>query len=320
MQHFSREELKQARRTDLYQYLVDNHPDEIIYDWDSIRPIVNHSISIKTGYSGYTDFSTGETGNAIDFLVRYMGYDIVDAVFALCGYSINKPAAECLSPIHNKGKVTSDKIVLPEPGEAPYRQMYAYLLSRGIERETITALVKAGLVYQEVTHNNIVFANAARDWAEIRGTNTYLGRLCVRGTSCLKYQPGNNRCCALMDTCESYKRNAKHYMAKGARTDGFWWFGTGDNPQRAYICEGSIDAISLYELHRLSGDHEAAIYVSIGGAGKQAAIDRISAFKAAIIAVDNDDAGAVCRARNPFLDAVIPRHKDWNEDLQYVRR
>ncbi len=58
-----------------------------------------------------------------------------------------------------------------------------------------------------------------------------------------------------------------------------------------------------------------AIYASIGGAGKQTAIDRIKQFKQAVIAVDNDDAGAECRARNSELDSIIPVNKDWNEDL-----
>ena len=44
-------------------------------------------ISIKRGYSGYTDFATGETGNAIDCLTRHLDYDFQGTVAALCEYT-----------------------------------------------------------------------------------------------------------------------------------------------------------------------------------------------------------------------------------------
>ena len=50
----------------------------------SIHPKDNRSLSIKQGYSGYLDFSTGDKGNSVDFLVKYMDYQLDDAVFALC--------------------------------------------------------------------------------------------------------------------------------------------------------------------------------------------------------------------------------------------
>ena len=89
--------------------------------------------------------------------------------------------------------------------------------------------------------------------------------------------------------------------------------------ETVYVCESGIDAISLYELHRMDGHDTNAWYASIGGVAKQKAIDRIKNKyffnENVIIAVDNDEAGEKCRTRNPDLKSIIPIHKDWNEDL-----
>ncbi len=86
---------------------------------------------------------------------------------------------------------------------------------------------------------------------------------------------------------------------------------------KCYICEAAIDAISLYELHKIQRNHEEAYYISIAGVAKQPAIDRLKKYKyKLVLAVDNDDAGQNCRNRNSELEYIIPMHKDWNEDLQ----
>lgn len=57
-------------------------------------------------------------------------------------------------------------------------------------------------------------------------------------------------------------------------------------------------------------------YISIGGAAKQPAIDRIKRQIKTVLAVDNDSAGQICRDRNSELPFILPVTKDWNEDLQ----
>ena len=85
MQHFTKSQMQSARKANLYDYLMCNHLSDCIKDGNSLRPKCNHSISIKQGYAGYKDFSSDETGNSVDFLVRYMGYDLDMAVIALSG-------------------------------------------------------------------------------------------------------------------------------------------------------------------------------------------------------------------------------------------
>lgn len=277
----SKEQIASARHADLYAFLMKYHSSNFKTEGDSIRPKDNHSISIKKGYHGYKDFSTEETGNSIEFLTNHMGYTFVEAVQALSDVS---------APAQQPTDVQQDGIEnvppkFPEPVNGMYKNLFAFLKNRSISTETIQKLVKQKLLYQEKSKNNIVFINMERDFAELRGTYTF--------------------------------GNPFHGTVPHSRHDGFWWFRTSRNAAKAYICEAAIDAISLYELHKIQGNHEEAYYISIAGGAKQPAIDRLKKYKyKLVLAVDNDDAGQQCRDRNSELEYIIPMHKDWNEDLQ----
>ncbi len=79
----SKEQAESARSADLYDFLVTYYDSNFKHEGDSIRPVDNHNISIKKGYTGYKDFATNETGNPIDFLMKHMGFDFINAVQAL---------------------------------------------------------------------------------------------------------------------------------------------------------------------------------------------------------------------------------------------
>ena len=167
MQHFTKSQMQSARKANLYDYLMCNHLSDCIKDGNSLRPKCNHSISVKKGYSGYKDFASGETGNSVDFLVRYMGYDLDDAVFALVGQS---------SPLAVRIEKKQDIVVsveFPKPLEGRWKQLYAYLQARGISVDIINLLIRQKIIYQSAERNNIIFVNKERDFAEARGTYTY---------------------------------------------------------------------------------------------------------------------------------------------------
>ena len=277
----SKKQIASARHADLYAFLMKYHSSNFKTEGDSIRPKDNHSISIKKGYHGYKDFSTEETGNSIEFLTNHMGYTFVEAVQALSNFSAPAQPAD----ISQKDGIENVPPKFPEPVDGMYKNLFAFLKNRSISTETIQKLVKQKLLYQEKSKNNIVFINMERDFAELRGTYTF--------------------------------GNPFHGIVPHSRHDGFWWFRTSRNAAKAYICEAAIDAISLYELHKIQGNHEEAYYISIAGVAKQPAIDRLKKYKyKLVLAVDNDDAGQQCRDRNSELEYIIPMHKDWNEDLQ----
>lgn len=282
---FTKEQMQEARMADLHEYLLTYHDDEFIRESSCIHLRDNYSLAIKRGYSGYYDFATGEHGNSVDFLTRYMGYGMVEAVLALCGdsYGGTTSSYERYTEETDPPELEDIPVEFPEPLNGSYRHLFAYLMKREIPQETIQMLIDKELLYQEAEHNNIVFINKARDFAEIRGTYTY-----GKGFhGCRKKKP-----------------------------DRFWYFCSHDKADVAYVCEAAIDAISLYVLHQREGRSAPAYYVSIAGVANQQTIDRIKSKIRTIIAVDNDEAGSKCRRRNQELESVIPKHKDWNEDLQ----
>ena len=173
-------------------------------------------------------------------------------------------------------------IRLPTPKQGRYSRIFSYLLcERGLKYNIVQTLCDRGLLYESAENHNAVFVNVEKDYAEIHGT--------VPGTSFKGF-------------------------AEGTRTDSFWYFtppGIREKPNKIFVCEAAIDAISLYLLRR-----EQAFYASIGGASNQKRIDRIKQSKCqVIISADNDKAGQECRERNKDLLAIVPYYKDWNEDL-----
>lgn len=279
----TREQIRAARQSDLYAFLVKNYNPSFTHEGDSIRPKNNHSLSVKRGYHGYKDFATGETGNSVEYLMKHMGYSFVEAVQALSGNSAtNYPMDNQQCGIKNVPPQ------FPSPVDGMYKNLFAFLTDRNIPAETIQVLVDQKILYQERSRNNMVFINAERNFAELRGTYTY--------------------------------GKPFHGVVPNSRHDGFWWFRTSKDAAKGYICEAAIDAISLYELHKMQGNQEPAYYISIAGAAKQPAIDRLKdSMSDLTLAVDNDAAGQKCRDRNPDLDYILPIKKDWNEDLQALK-
>lgn len=82
-----KEAIRAARRVNLYDYLSSRHPNDVRMEGNSLRLDRDRSVSVKTGYAGYQDFSDCSTGNAIECLTRYLGYDFRSAVAALCEFA-----------------------------------------------------------------------------------------------------------------------------------------------------------------------------------------------------------------------------------------
>lgn len=283
MGQVTNEQVQAARRADLYRFLDQRHPNEVRREGNSLRLLDNHSVSVKQGYSGYYDFSNGESGNAVDYLTTYLGYDFQEAVAALCsdGPLSHKPIQVTASP----------SFILPTPVSGEPVQLMNYLKQhRKIPDCFVRHLWFEGLVYQEATHNNIVFCNYEKTYAELRGSVPGMPfKSMVQGsslTSCYWFQP----------------------------------FVPASHPDTIYICEGAIDAISLYCIHDAlltRDDMLGNMYCSIGGVANQQRIDAIKKqFPGAkiVIAVDNDLAGQQCRDRNKDCWTCVPTLKDWNDD------
>ena len=312
----SKKQYEQACAVDLYEFLIRNHSSAVKVEYGSVLLLSDKHVSVKQGFHGYRNFRTGETGNNVDYLMNYLSYDYQSAVLSLIGElgTVTDYVPKVNPPIVELPK----EISIPEPMKGQYRNLYAFLLARKIPSDVIQILIDKKIVYQSAEGNNIVFISPQGDYCELRGTNTYADRRCSNRSECQRYQIGEHSWCQHMDICEDYKPDPFHGCRK-ARPDRFWYFApNGDEPsEEVYVCEAAIDAISLYVMHRKQKRESTAVYVSIGGVANQRTIDRlVRSGKNVILAVDNDQAGQDCRDRNPGLKYIIPKNKDWNEDLK----
>lgn len=276
---FSQEEVKSARHADLYEYLIESHAFLFKKEGNSLRFLSDPSISIKKGFCGYNDFATGEHGNSVTFLMDKLKYTFPEAVAALLGktHAIRKDTKE---PGTLQTGMKAHSFCIPERSAGVPVKIQQYLSARGLPMTLINELLLRGLLYESSDHHNAVFLSRRKDYAEIRGT-------CPE----IKFHG-----------CRKLKKNC------------FWAYRENDAlPEKAYVCESAIDALSLSVL--LPQERVSSVFCSIGGVANQATIDRIKGFMPVVIAVDNDEAGERCRRNNPESPTIIPLEKDWNEDL-----
>ena len=294
--------LQEARRADLYDFCIRNHADMFIREGSSIRFVLNHSVSIKRGYAGYKDFSSDETGNSVDFLTKYLDYDLVSAVIALTG-GISQQSSV---PAQKQPVLKQDKasFQLPPAIQGRYNQLFAYLTqTRKIPGHVVQKMIDHHILYQEQEHNNAIFVNAEHTMYEASGT--------LSGSRFKQAQ---------------YKSDQS----------AFWWFKSGQlkgQPRKIYICESAIDAMSLFSIHAYQHAINPtsstfmdvqSLYVSLSGVGNVQKVDRILQHKAENVfvelAVDNDEAGrALCdKYTGMFISSLLPSdpYKDWNDVLR----
>lgn len=273
-----------ARAGDLYGFMLRVHADDVTHEGKYLRLKSNHHVVIKAGFNGFFDNETGESGNPIDFLMKYYGYPFKDALFALTGGEVNAPKAAD-NPAGTAVRDVSDVPEWNKPTKDPFKKVFAYLIKeRGIPADVVTMLCKSKKLYQD-NSGNCVFYDEAEKVREIRGTNS-------RAET--KFRP--------------IYRPSK---------EAFWSFGA-DNPDWIYVCEAAIDAISVYVL---CGKPANGRFVSMAGCENQAIIDRLKATgKTVIICTDNDAAGQKVRDKNPECPFCIPRNKDFNDDLRSLNR
>lgn len=204
----SKEQIQQAKEINLYDFLTTYHNDDVFLEGNSCLLRTNHHISVKRNTKIFTDFVSGEHGDSLDYLQKYLGYTFIEAVQALTTGAIKK--CEHL--------VTEEKIFRTPPQADSNDKAINYLLGRGISLDLINNLIKAEYLYQD-RQDNVVFLNRERNYFELRGTKQDI-----------KYHKNLDNS---IDNTNFFYFN-RPYM-------------TG-SPTRIFICESAIDALSLFEL------------------------------------------------------------------------
>lgn len=286
--HFTEAQKEQARHTDLAALLeskgetVKKQGKEYVWRNGSDRITLRGNL----WFNHYERVG----GDAVDFVRRFYDKDFPSAINFLLGESGGN-----ILPIATVPPKPPKPFVLP-PKNNNNRRAYAYLLNgRGIDREVLNAFFNAGLIYESKKHHNAVFVGYNRKGVAVHAHK--------RGTS----------------SSNTFKGNVE----SGDPKYSFHWIGTSEN---IYLFEAPIDMLSFISLHKNGWRNHT--YAACCGVSDQVLfqilVDRPN-IKKVFLCLDNDKAGQTANKRitdklinsNIKTEILIPRNKDWNEDILF---
>lgn len=283
---YTEEEIKEACTVDLIEFMESEYPERIQYFRSEYRDTEHDSLVFYKDH--YHRFSNEDHGNAINYLQKYIGLTFIESVDKLLDFGL----------LHNS------KYNIPMKAEKPIKNIY-----RPIENENIEN------IYNYLENRNIDTTYLQHELGEDR---MYSASVKNEGDNYICFANDELKFYILKNTESTGIKN----MIVSENEGGYWWFtpfgenlGSYDDVFDVYVCESPIDAISLYRL-----ESKPAVYCSMGGL-KDVALkqicERFSDQKhyKIMIAVDNDEPGNQFYEKHNEFERIIPKFKDWNEDL-----
>ena len=277
----TKEQVRQARQTDLVQYLQ-ARGEAMKKEGKNFR-LPGHGGLLVAG-NKYWHASTGEGGNAVDFLVEIERMPFQEAVDELLGdgdrkvKGHNDPLLEKKKKEPEAARTATDSLPLKAKKN---NRIIAYLTqTRKIPVSLVLECIGKKLIYQD-----------------------------DKGNAVFPCQPAG----AIIEGTLSQVRFKKRIGS------GIWILpGTGNN---LTITESPIDALSLKTLRP---EETGSILALGGTSSEKALLAFLSGFKSkkVYLALDNDTAGQGANLRLiekiSFHQTEIlkPEKKDWNEDLR----
>ena len=171
MAYYPPETIKKVKEMDLYTYLKNYEPDELVhFNKETYMTRTHDSLKISNGMWYW--FSQGIGGKtALEYLIKVKDYTFIQAIETILGKEKISP------PIQYKQteKTKNVRLLLPKKASDNER-VIKYLTSRGIDKDIIQECIDNGIIYQQYQNNNVVFVgydkfNTAR-YAGIRATNS----------------------------------------------------------------------------------------------------------------------------------------------------
>ncbi len=171
MAYYNSEVIEQVRQLDVYSYLLNYEPDELVkVSRDTYCTKSHDSLKISNGMWYW--FSRGIGGkSAIDYLIAVKDFSFIQAVETILNYMKKVPIKTC-GVI--KKKEESSKLILPERNQNNDK-VIRYLIDRGIDKDIILECIDKGYIYEDQKHNVIFigydYQNNPR-YAMCRATNS----------------------------------------------------------------------------------------------------------------------------------------------------
>lgn len=286
----SKEEIKQARQTDLAEYLIQKG-EQLIKTGNRFRHKLHDSL-VFTQNAFYWN-SKNKKGNAIDFLMLYFDLDFAGAVKELI-----QTEKKSIEPLTQQTFSLSNIRLTKDMHRA-----IAYLhKTRYLDYSTIQKLIKTEHLFQSEENNNIIFP-MYDEHSEIVGAEL---------------------CGTLSDIrFKGVAPNSKYGYGFNIRTDenpqtAFFFESAID----------LLSYIELLKTNNKTDDYKKSIFVSMAGLKENIIHSTFETFKSvsrAFLCIDRDIAGdnfiKSLRMENKPFKRHIPNEpfKDWNEMLKHIK-
>lgn len=288
-QPFTEEERENARRTDLVEFLrrlgETVKPSGSEYQWQ----FEGQKVTIRGNLWFHQYEQVG--GDAVGFMARFYGLGYVDSVKTLLGV--------CPVTVTHPAESFVEKPLEIPPRHDHMRRVYAYLLNqRQIAKEVLDAFVYKKLVYESSDYHNAVFVGY-----DSVGKMRHLHKHSTASQGGFK---GN---------------------APGSQPEhSFHWTGADDT---LFLFEAPIDLLSFITLHP-SGwrNHSYAACCGVCDRVLWQRLEEQPYLKQVYICMDSDEPGQRAAQQiaqklteqNIQNKILVPKHKDWNEDLIFISR
>ena len=287
--YFTEDQKQRANAVDLVDFLT-RQGEKLLRSGREKLLASDHSITVR-GNEWY-DHAAEKGGCAIDFVQMFYGKNFPDAVTML----LNGEQGQAYRLSEQRQPEPPKPFVLPEANH-DMRHVYAYLSkTRCVDREVVSSFAREKMLYEDAKYHNAVFVGYDSDGiarhAHKRGTYT-------------QGEPFRGN----VDGCDP--RYSFHY--------------TGQS-DTVYVFEAPIDMLSFLSLYQK--DWQRHSYVSLCGVAEHALLQLLAdnpQVQKISLCLDNDKAGRKARERITGILAekgyrevfsLLPRKKDWNEELQ----
>lgn len=170
MAYYQPDEVKKAKEMDLFTYLKNYEPEELVhFSRETYMTRTHDSLKISNGMWYW--FSRGIGGKtALEYLIQVREMSFIQAVETILGYSNNRLPITYQQP----KKVENVRLILPKKSNTNDR-VINYLSSRGIDKDIISECIDNNLIYEDLPNHNVVFVGYDKNnnprYAGVRGTN-----------------------------------------------------------------------------------------------------------------------------------------------------
>jgi len=295
--HFTDEQKQRAATVDLPAFLRDQG-ERLIRSGPEYRMASDHSVTVRG--NEWFDHAIEKGGGPISFLRHFYHLSYPEAVTRL----LNGEKGQVYESAKPKEEKEKKEFVLPAAGEN-MRRLYAYLLQkRHIDREILSAFVRARLVYES--------REKSKDGLHEYHNAVFVGKD-EHGVAVHAHKR------SVSDLGKTFRINVEGSDPRCS----FHHTGTSD---RLYVFEAPIDLLSFLSLY--PKDWQKHSYVALCGTAEHAAVwmlEQNPHITSAILCLDHDEAGIeasgrladILREKGGWQVSVLrPEYKDWNEDLK----